>query len=395
MNVGYYFHPEVVFEENGNVRTEAHWGYFVRALAREAGQVTFYGHPAEFSGTETLPLRPADKVRAVSIGRRRPQPRMLLRPGRNLKAFDPAADRIDVMLVRCPTPLLWGFAWRCRRAGVPLVGLVVADLAANWRPTATFPWWKNRLIKLNVMSAAFVQRIVGRGHLMLAISEAVVDSKHYKRTFVVPTTSLSESDLTGPSARRRPFPTAGRTRLLFTGRVVEEKGLFELGDALAELVRRGHDVELELVGATYGHSTLESVLNRARDAGIADRIVVSGFLEAGAALLAAYERADIYVLPTHGEGSVSRTIKEAFATGIPVVTTKIRAHEEFLKNGVHAVLVDPRSASALADGIETLLRNATLREGMARTAFDWVKDYTNERSAAIVAEHLRNELNRR
>jgi glycosyltransferase involved in cell wall biosynthesis len=394
VNVGYYFHPQVVFDDDGSVRTEAHWGYFVRALAREAGTVTFYGHPGEFSGTETLPLRPEDNVRAVSLGARRQQPKMLVRPGPNLEAFDPAGDKLDVMLVRCPTPMLWGFARKCRRAGVPMVGLVVADLAANWRPTAAFPWWRNRLIKLNVMTAARVQRFVGKRHLMLAISDAVVSAPGYTRTAIVPTTSLSEADLTGPSQRTRAFPTTGRIRLLFTGRLVEEKGLLQFGEALADLVRRGHDVELELVGASYGDSTIDTMLEQATRDGVADRIIVSGFLEAGPALLAAYERADIYVLPTHGEGSVTRTIKEAFASGVPVVTTTIRSHLEFLRDGDQAVLVEPRSANALADGIERVIRDAALRDTIARNGFEWVKDYTNERSAAIVTEHLRNEIAR-
>jgi glycosyltransferase involved in cell wall biosynthesis len=134
------------------------------------------------------------------------------------------------------------------------------------------------------------------------------------------------------------------------------------------------------------------MLEQATRDGVADRIIVSGFLEAGPALLAAYERADIYVLPTHGEGSVTRTIKEAFASGVPVVTTTIRSHLEFLRDGDQAVLVEPRSANALADGIERVIRDAALRDTIARNGFEWVKDYTNERSAAIVTEHLRNEI---
>lgn len=393
MNVGYYFHPEVVFDDDGSARTEAHWGYFVRALAREAGQVTFYGHPAEFTGKETLPLRAVDNVRSISLGRRRQQPKMLVRPGPNLEAFDPSADGLDVMLVRCPTPMLWGFARKCRKAGVPMVGLVVADLAANWRPTAAYPWWRNRLIKLNVMTAAYVQRRVGARHLMLAISDAVVSAKGYDRTAIVPTTSLSEADLTGPDKRTRAYPASGRVRLLFTGRLVEEKGLFQLVDALTDLVGRGHDLELELVGATYD-STPDTLLATARANGIEDRVLMTGFLEAGPALLAAYERADIYVLPTHGEGSVTRTVKEAFASGIPVVTTSIRSHMEFLRDGEQAVLVEPHSAESLANGIERLLTDASLRERVARNAFEWVKDYTNERSAALVVAHLRDELAR-
>jgi glycosyltransferase involved in cell wall biosynthesis len=230
---------------------------------------------------------------------------------------------------------------------------------------------------------------------MLAISRSVVRASAYRRTAIVPTTSLSTADLTGPAGRSRPFPAGGaRIRLLFTGRLVEEKGLLELGEALASLVAAGHNVEVEIVGAAYGDTTIDLMLSRAQAAGVADRIIVSGFLEAGPDLLAAYDRADIYVLPTYGEGAVSRTVKEAFARGLPVVTTAIPQHVEFLDDGVQAVLVQPQSAPALADGISRVISDASLRGAMADRAFAFVQDYTNERSAELVAEHIRAEIAR-
>ena len=76
------------------------------------------------------------------------------------------------------------------------------------------------------------------------------------------------------------------------------------------------------------------------------------------------------------------------------VTTSIRSHMEFLRDGEQAVLVEPHSASSLAHGIERLLTDASLRERVARNAFEWDKDYTNERSAALVVSNLRDELAR-
>lgn len=395
MNVGYYFHPEAVFDDDGIAKTEAHWGYFVRALAGEVGQVTFYAHPGASGATETLPLRPEDNIRCVDIGPRRQRPVMYLWPRPNMRAFRPKADGLDAMVVRAPTSLLPAFARRCRRAGIPVIPLLVDD-TSNWRDTAIFPGWRNRLIRLWLWWQQRAQDRVARKTLTLAISKSIVRGSSYKRTAIVPTTSLSRADLTGPEGRTRGWPAAGqRIRLLYTGRLAEEKGLLELGDALAQLVADGHNVEVELVGGVYGgDTTVDKMLERAEAAGLRDRIIVSGFLEAGPALLAAYARADIYVLPTYGEGSVTRTIKEAFATGVPVVSTTIRENTEFLTDGKQAVLVAMRSPDELAKGIARVIGDSTLRARMTAAGFEWVQGYTNERSGELVAGHVRDEIAR-
>ncbi|HUR77931.1 MAG TPA: glycosyltransferase family 4 protein [Acidimicrobiales bacterium] len=394
MNLGYYFHPICVFDEAGVASTEAHWGYFVRALAHEVGQVTFYAHGGAGTGTETLRLRPEDDVRCVDLGPRRQYPKMHFLPGPNLARFEPKADALDAMLVRAPTPLLPGMARRCARDGVPMVVLLVDD-TTNWRPTEAFPWWRNLAVMAWQWTARRSQDHVARSHLMLAIAPSIVRRRSYKRSAVVPTTSLRRAELSGPAGHTRAFPSAGsRIRLLFTGRLFEEKGLLEFIEAVKLLVDRGLDVELELVGASYGDPTIETIRRKALEHGIADRVIESGFLEAGPELLAAYDRADIFVSPTWGEGSVTRTIKEAFARGVPVVSTTIRENTQFLEDGVHAVLVSVRDADALAGGIERVAKNPALRARITAAGFEWVQDYTNEHSAELVAGHIRSEMQR-
>lgn len=394
MNIGYYFHPRAVFEDGGIAKTEAHWGYFIRALAAEAGQVTFYAHRGEFSGTETCALGPEHNIRTVDIGPRRRRPIMYLFPGPNMRKFKPKADGLDAMLVRAPTSLLPAFARRARRAGIPVIALLVDD-TSNWLPTAHFPWWRNRLIQLWLWWQQKAQDRVARGSLMLAISKSIVRGAAYKRTAIVPTTSLSRADLIGPEGHTRAWPKDGeRIRLLFTGRLYEEKGLLELEEALTTLVARGHNIEVDLVGADYGDTTIDRVLENAERDGVRDRINVRGFLEAGPELWAAYDNADLYVLPTYGEGSVPRTIKEAFARGLPVVSTTIREITEFVRDGEAAVLVPMRDAAALADGIERAIKDPSLRARIAAAGFEWVQDYTNERSGELVYGHVRDEVER-
>ena len=92
LNVGYYFHPQAVFGPNGTAKTEAHWGLFIRALAAELGQVTYYAHSGEGNGIENFELGPADHIRCVNLGPRHRRPLMFLFPWLCLRNFKPKAD---------------------------------------------------------------------------------------------------------------------------------------------------------------------------------------------------------------------------------------------------------------------------------------------------------------
>lgn len=394
MNLGYYFHANAAFSEDGDTaRVEAFFAAFVRMLAANAGEGTFYAHAGAPDETHTGALRPSDRVTCINLGHRPPRPLMYLWPRRPLRAFDPKAQRVDAVLVRGPTALLPAIDRRCRRAGIPMVGLLVAD-NRNWRPTVAMPAWRNRLIQIWHWVLACSQARVARHALMLAVSKSIVRDRAYRRTAIVQTTSLTDADLTGPDNRERSFPVSGPVRLFYAGRVVEEKGLFDLIEALALLVSQGRGIELELVGGQFGDATLTHLLARAEELRVKDRITVTGYIEAGPQLLDAYRRSDIFVLPTHGEGGVNHALKEAFATGTPVVTTSIREITEFLQNREHAVLVPRRDPQALAAGIAEVIDDAKLRAHIAQRGFAWVQEFTMEACAQTIVDHIRMEIAR-
>lgn len=397
MNVGYYFHPRAVFSDDGTTaKTEAHWAMFIRGLAADLGQVTFYAHPGQptADGIETTELGPEWNIQVVNIGPRRRRPLMYLFPGPNLRHFKPKEQRLDAMIVRGPTSLLPAFARRSRRNGIPALGLLVDD-TSNWQGRTGEPRWRVTLVKMWLFWQRKAIARVGRKSLMMSISKSIVRDRWFKRTVPMRTSSFSKADLTGPAGRTRPFPIPpDRVRLLFAGRIALEKGVFELCDAMELLVNEGYDVECEFVGALYPNDRTVARLKEQIARTLDGRVTFRGFLEAGPELLGAYHEADVYVLPTWGEGAVTRTIREAFATGLPVVTTTIREITEFLTDGVEAVLVPKQDPRALADGIKRVIDDPALRDSMTKAGFEWVQDYTNEASVALVAGYVRDEVAR-
>src|SRR5262249_47259336 len=88
-------------------------------------------------------------------------------------------------------------------------------------------------------------------------------------------------------------------------------------------------------------------------------------------------RAHVVVLPSYyGEG-VPRSVLEGMAMGRPVVTTDAPGCRETVRPGVNGLLVEPRSATSLASGIERLLAQADRLPEMGRASRTYAEERFN------------------
>lgn len=137
--------------------------------------------------------------------------------------------------------------------------------------------------------------------------------------------------------------------ILSVGRLVPQKGLFDLIEAL-KLVREALPVRLLVVGDGPLRGALET---RAAELGIGDHMSFAGTKANPFNYMA---RADLFVLSSHWEG-LANTIIEALAVGCPVVATDCDfGPREILAGGEFGTLVRPRDPRSLADGILRALR---------------------------------------
>jgi len=76
-----------------------------------------------------------------------------------------------------------------------------------------------------------------------------------------------------------------------------------------------------------------------------------------------YEQAQIVCLPSYREG-LPKSLLEAAACGLPIVTTDVPGCREIVRDGDNGFLVPIRNAAALADAIAKLLMDPVLRRRM-------------------------------
>lgn len=177
-------------------------------------------------------------------------------------------------------------------------------------------------------------------------------------------------------------------RALFVGRLIEEKGVFELIEALAK-VRDQTQCHLVMVGEG-GHE--QELRYRVSRLGLGESVTMPGHLSESA-LGHEYRRATIFVLPSWSEGFPT-VLAEAMDAGLPIITTRIRGAADHLVAGENALFVEPRDVNGLASALITLLEDRDLRARMASANRERIRIFEPELVAAEYLHVLRSLVRR-
>ncbi len=174
------------------------------------------------------------------------------------------------------------------------------------------------------------------------------------------------SDAHPSTGIRARFAVDGAPLIVFVGRLVEEKGVGDLLEAIAHLHNEGLRVQAILLGEGQERSRFEAL---AAKLGLAKAVHFLGWVapdEVPAHLAAA----DIFVAPskTGVDGSSEGqglTIVEAQLAGVPVIATGIGGVVDLVEDGDTGVLVPPASPQNLAAAIVALCRDPALGARLA------------------------------
>jgi glycosyltransferase involved in cell wall biosynthesis len=198
------------------------------------------------------------------------------------------------------------------------------------------------------------------------------------------------TDPTRVAAIRRRHGDDGHPLCVFVGRVLAEKGVLDLVDAVAAAAADGRRIDLAVVGEGQDRRAAE---HRARARGVTDRITFAGWVEPDAIpdWLAA---ADIVAAPSRTAANgwteaQGLTIIEAMAAERPVVATRTGGIGDAITHGETGVLVAEGDPVALARAVLDLHdhpdRAARLARAARRRA---VERYAAARTAAQMSDVL-------
>jgi glycosyltransferase involved in cell wall biosynthesis len=145
------------------------------------------------------------------------------------------------------------------------------------------------------------------------------------------------------------------------GRLNAQKGHRFLLEAASILLPRQPRARLLVAG---DGDLMGELRSQAAALGIADRVVFAGHRTDVPGLLGAL---DVFCISSLYEGT-PLALFEAMAAGKAIVSTSVDGCREVLEDGVTGVLVAPADAAALADGLDRVLGDASLRAALGRQA---------------------------
>jgi len=161
-----------------------------------------------------------------------------------------------------------------------------------------------------------------------------------------------------------------RVQLLFLGRLVFKKGVYDLLDALDRLPSNLPPWHLWLAG----DGELHEMSLRLRRHKYRDRISLLGWCDPSD-VPELLMRSHIVVLPSYAEG-MPLSVLEGFAYGKTVVATPVGGLKDILVDGVNALVVPVGAPDALARTLAEAINDDSLREKLRVSALEtWRRDH--------------------
>lgn len=312
-------------------------------------------------------------------------------PGRKWALTVPAFAAILTARAELDVLVVLGF----RVLGVPalaaarLLGVPVV-LKAESRGEMSGEFFRRGLARLGLsLDTAPVRAMIGvRNRILRRAAAFVAMSSELERELV-------EAGVPGSRIHRIPnavdverFAPAGRERrsavrhdlgvppharlLVYTGRLVEYKGLPELVAAWPDVVASTPEARLALVGEGGGDlAACETELRERVDAlGVASSVRFAGAVEDVVPWLHA---ADGFVFPSRDE-AFGLSLVEAMACGLPVVTTRAGGLADIVTPGEDGLAVAAGDGVALRDAMTRLVAGGPAVEAMGERARRTVED---------------------
>jgi glycogen(starch) synthase len=188
-------------------------------------------------------------------------------------------------------------------------------------------------------------------------------------------------------APREQEPPPWRWRLLYVGRVVEQKGV---RTAIEMLPLLPEQATLEIVGE--GDPPYRRELEQAaKRLGVAERVRFQA-PQPRSKLFDIYQSADAVVFPVQWAEPWGLVPLEAMALGRPVVATGLGGSGDYLQDGRNALLFPSGDARALADALCRLADDPQLRQRLVRGGYETAENHSEDQFNESALKEIESTL---
>jgi colanic acid/amylovoran biosynthesis glycosyltransferase len=169
--------------------------------------------------------------------------------------------------------------------------------------------------------------------------------------------------------------------ILTIGRFVEMKGILYGVESIAGLIQAGKKVHYDIIG---DGPMRNEISEKIKQLGIESHVTLHGWKDQES-VTNYLDQAHILLAPSvtarNGEAEgIPNVVKEAMATGLPVISTVHSGIPELVENGVSGFLVPERDVQAMTDRLAYLIDHPEEWESMGRAGRKKIEDdFDNEK----------------
>ncbi|RLI21194.1 glycosyltransferase family 1 protein [Candidatus Bathyarchaeota archaeon] len=225
----------------------------------------------------------------------------------------------------------------------------------------SWEWWTTyEASKVIVTSNSMKHEVCGHFHLPWEKVEMVPNGIEIEK-FNIPVDRVAVRGRYGVSPNEK--------LILYVGRLVPQKGVEYLIQAVPMIASRYPNAKFIIVGEGWLRDYLESL---AQSTGQRWRITFTGFVPDHEAI-ALMKSADALVIPSVYEpfGIVAL---EGMTAGVPVIASQVGGLAEIIEHDKTGVFIYPRNPESLAWGVDHVLSNPGHAEWLVKNAHEKVKE---------------------
>lgn len=267
-------------------------------------------------------------------------------------------------------PYLAGL-WRA--AGRADVVHVMANSGLAWdlfaAPAIQVARWRGRPVVVNYrggLAREFLSSAAGRVRPLLRKAQALVVpspflqgvfAEHGVSARIVP--NIIDTAMFSPPSGA-PYGSGYQPEIVVARNLEQLYGNDTAIRAIALLRDRYPALRLRIAGSGPERESLAAL---AAELGVAERVVFTGRLDV-AQMAELYRSADLVLNPSRADNTPN-SVLEALACAVPVVSTNVGGVPFLVKHGVTAWLVPPDDPAAMADGIDQVMSNHSVRAALS------------------------------
>lgn len=176
------------------------------------------------------------------------------------------------------------------------------------------------------------------------------------------------------------FKNKNKLNILFVGRLVKEKGIYDLLKAFVQLIKGNKNLKLTLIGKGEEEDNIRTIIDASPILLNSVKVKSVSYTK----IPKEYQKADILVLlskPTrHWEEYFGMAIVEAMASGLPIVSTKSGVIPKVIANT--GILVQPGDVKEVVEALKKLIEDDNLRRNLGSKARKRVEKFFDAQKQA-------------